>query len=189
MDKSCLPRRDLTETAFRKYEHVIARGCVEDFEHDTGAMSAYTFIARFNDAKLGFRRYGYESKAIPEDADVTLVQAKPISEFCVYIFNHARAKKGIALPITREKYDERTGQYKTRLLSVPFELPLDIELLTTLVSLMRQQKLMCDLVVKVSSNADAAVLNAFSQEQPDDIAYLFVDKIDDTKYSLYNTIK
>lgn len=62
-----LPRFDLREAAFRRYEKIIAKACkgpmtdVPPFER----QSAYTFISRFRDAVRGFKKFGYVSTMIP----------------------------------------------------------------------------------------------------------------------------
>lgn len=58
-----IPRKDITEPAFRRYEELIARALNECFEYHPSKMNLKpsTFIARFRDALTGVRRFKYSS--------------------------------------------------------------------------------------------------------------------------------
>lgn len=68
---NALPRFDLREKAFRRYEKYIAQAC-----QDVVIMHPFldlgikqdSFVARFKDAVLGYLRYRYDSKVIPTNA-------------------------------------------------------------------------------------------------------------------------
>jgi len=70
-----LPRPDLQEPAFRKYERYIARALERSYRIDPMIelhVTPRTFIARFKDAILGFQRYNYTSTSIPRSAAMSL---------------------------------------------------------------------------------------------------------------------
>lgn len=75
-----LPRRDLREDAFRRYEPFIAKALecsitINPRTEMTPPMKAYTFCTRFRDALLGYVRYMYTPKLFPVDADVSVLKA------------------------------------------------------------------------------------------------------------------
>jgi hypothetical protein len=92
-----VPRPDLRETAFRRYEIFIAEAAVKktlivDFSRfPCGPKKTVrlprTFIARFNDAKLGYKRYCYSSTLIPKGFDVANLLATELSDGTVLIEN------------------------------------------------------------------------------------------------------
>lgn len=96
-----LPRRDLREEAFRRYESAIAEGCVHSFTLDPkqyskyGKMTPLTFICRFHDAILGYRRFNYPSTLIPKDFDVTKLHAVEIFGGLVEIINDNTEKERV----------------------------------------------------------------------------------------------
>jgi hypothetical protein len=69
-----LPRPDLREPAFRRYEIYISKivneGSFICFPQYDMHIKPRTFIARFRDAILGFQRYHYDSFVIPKDANL-----------------------------------------------------------------------------------------------------------------------
>lgn len=100
--KGPLPRRDLREAAFRKYEQYIAKALTErvfyidtrtafgadDFgENYKRPMLAATFCLRFNDAKLGFKRYGYQSNLIPRHANLACIKPTEYDMYTIAINN------------------------------------------------------------------------------------------------------
>jgi len=78
LKESSLPRYDLREQAFRRYERYIAMACSEmvfildlkkEFERaGRRAPSPRTFALRFRDAIIGYLTYHYESDTIPANA-------------------------------------------------------------------------------------------------------------------------
>ena len=91
-----LPRPDLREHAFRKYEHLISKACFGSFNFDPTdinnilrPMTAHTFACRFRDAILGFRRFGYISRIIPKDYDVNLIKVYELQDGTVFIKNES----------------------------------------------------------------------------------------------------
>lgn len=65
-----LPRYDLREPAFRRYESIIAEAVVKGsttVDPQAMEMKTSTFIARFRDAVRGYRHYHYESSKIPSN--------------------------------------------------------------------------------------------------------------------------
>lgn len=73
MKPTLLPRADLREKAFRKYEPFLTQALAqpEGFWNPSTAFErpirAATFISRFRDAALALRRYHYKT-SIPQDA-------------------------------------------------------------------------------------------------------------------------
>lgn len=93
-----LPRWELREAQCRRFENLIAQACggslvvtpQEWYETSTcrgKGMSARTMVLRFNDAVLGFRRYGYESGVIPQGFNLKNISAKEYSHGKVFIEN------------------------------------------------------------------------------------------------------
>jgi len=85
-----IPRRDLRESAFRKYEIIIARAVNDlregqSFFHNTGEMKSDTFISRFNDAKRGFTLYNYPSKFIKPKENLSKIRASITFSNCVEV--------------------------------------------------------------------------------------------------------
>lgn len=91
MSTKPLPRRDLREEAFRKYESFIARACYKPIFVDPKVemdppLAATTFAARIRDAILAKRRYGYSSTIIPE-IDLSQLEVLEYSDGRVLIQN------------------------------------------------------------------------------------------------------
>lgn len=94
-----LPRHDLREPAFRRYENCIAKAATQRqlilsfLELPMGLTgkraSCKTFVARFADAKLGYKRYGYKSYLIPKNFDVDNLVAYEMTQDSVVIRNYA----------------------------------------------------------------------------------------------------
>ena len=85
-----VPRSDLREKAFRKYERYINRALHETYELDPGVelqMKPATFIARFKDAILGFQRYRYSSILFTQDADFNAIRLYELPTGYVRIIN------------------------------------------------------------------------------------------------------
>ena len=82
-----LPRYDLRETAFRRYEALIAEACRGSFTYDPFIMGIKprTFVARFRDAILGYKRYGYESFVIPKDFNLDSITCVELTDGRVHI--------------------------------------------------------------------------------------------------------
>src|SRR5512146_2172573 len=79
MQNQIMPRFDLREPAFRKYETFIAQAC---YQHEFKVnpmmrlrVSPATFVARFRDALLAYKTYGYHSDAIPKGAVLSGIKA------------------------------------------------------------------------------------------------------------------
>ena len=91
MNVERLPRKDLREEAFRKYEQDIALGCKGSYVLDprkfSRPMKAASYVARFTDAKRGYRVYGYQSELIPKNYDLDRVRAFELSDGTVQISN------------------------------------------------------------------------------------------------------
>lgn len=85
-----LPRFDLREPAFRRYERYIALACKGNLIVDPKAelgVSSLTFCARFSDAILAKRRYKYSSAIIPDAFDLTLLRAVELDDGRVLLRN------------------------------------------------------------------------------------------------------
>lgn len=85
-----MPRVDLREKAFRKYERYINRALEQTYELDPGVelnMKPATFIARFKDAILGFQRYRYDSILFRQDADFRAIRLYELPTGFVRIVN------------------------------------------------------------------------------------------------------
>lgn len=95
MNNQPLPRRDLREPAFRKYELYIARACSQSIIIDPQAELTFTpstFIARFRDAILAKKRYNYPSSLIPPSFDISKLEAAEIPNGRVLIKNKTEDK-------------------------------------------------------------------------------------------------
>lgn len=87
---NALPRWDLRENAFRKYERYINRALHETYELDPGVemnMKADTFVCRFKDAILGFKRYRYKSILFGPDADFNSIKLYALPTGWVRVVN------------------------------------------------------------------------------------------------------
>lgn len=85
-----LPRIDLREPAFRRYEPIIAEACKQTIEYNPLLklnVNPHTFACRFRDAILGKRRYHYHSSIIPRDFDITVLRVHELSNGNVLIEN------------------------------------------------------------------------------------------------------
>jgi hypothetical protein len=84
-----VPRFDLREPAFRKYEAFIAQACKGTIEVDPAerGMTAKTFRARFMDAVLAFKRYRYPSEIILSTYNVDDIQALELVSGKVRLWN------------------------------------------------------------------------------------------------------
>lgn len=90
MNSQPLPRRDLREPAFRKYEPYIARGCSQSYELDPQVEMKFTpatFVARFRDAVLAKKRFHYLSTIIPATFDLANLEAAELENGHVLIKN------------------------------------------------------------------------------------------------------
>lgn len=98
-------RKELTEKAFRKYEEFIAMGLErEEYWVDPTLMprmmNAATWVARFNDAKRGFKLYNYVSSLIPRGHDVNWVKAE-VDGMMVRVWNEwMKRNKGLVNAIS-----------------------------------------------------------------------------------------
>lgn len=81
------PRRDLREPAFRRYEALISKACGGSFIHRPQGQSAATFIARFYDARLAFRRYHYKSYQILSSYPLERIKLFELEDGRVFIQN------------------------------------------------------------------------------------------------------
>lgn len=82
-----LPRPDLREGPFRKYEPFILAALEGSCKANPfPTQTATTFACRFKDAILGFKRYKYLSK-IPEDADLDCIKVQPLDNGQVWLLN------------------------------------------------------------------------------------------------------
>lgn len=97
-DFEFMPRKDLLEPAFRRYEKLIARAIEQDYVVDPKElgtrMNARTFVARFNDAKRGYTLYGYESQLIPKAFNLMFIKAVVGKNGMVLIYNEFGKTKG-----------------------------------------------------------------------------------------------
>lgn len=94
-----LPRRDLREPAFRRYEYLISKACKGQVTVNPAdyKQSANTLMLRFKDAVLGFKRYRYMTNIVPvdhplkfklhelSDGQVLIMQVEDISQAMVPI--------------------------------------------------------------------------------------------------------
>jgi hypothetical protein len=89
-----LPRPDLREKAFRKYERYINRALHETYELDPAIelrMKPHSFIVRFKDAVLGFQRYRYSSIFFSHDTDFKPIKLYELANGYVRIVNESLA--------------------------------------------------------------------------------------------------
>lgn len=98
-----LPRVDLREEAFRRYEPYMFRSChamsitVDPWDFPTSLTKpmrkASSFICRFNDAKTGYKRYNYKS-VLPPLFDVDNLRPVELTNKSVLIKNLMFTGKG-----------------------------------------------------------------------------------------------
>lgn len=88
-----LIRIDLREPAFRRYETFIAQAALQYKTTisilDIGNRKPSSFVLRFTDAVLAYRRYKYPSTLIPPDANLSMLRAKEMADGTVVITNHS----------------------------------------------------------------------------------------------------
>lgn len=92
-----MPRFDLREPAFRRYEPFMAQAAVkgqiiiQPFEFPASKTrqmkKANTFICRFYDAKTAYNRYHYVSRIIPKDFAVENLKCTELRDGSVLIEN------------------------------------------------------------------------------------------------------
>src|SRR5260370_30569193 len=85
-----LPRYDLREKAFKKYERYINQALHEAYTFDpilVMQVRPTTFICRFRDAILGFQRYHYPSILFSQSADFAAIRLYETSDGKVSIVN------------------------------------------------------------------------------------------------------
>lgn len=109
-----LPRHDLREPAFRRYEDLIAKAATQRqllitlFDLPMGLTgrrtSCKTFCARFADAKLGYKRYHYKSYLVPKSFDVDNLIAYELNDATVVIRNYALSPCPLA-PVLSSDHD------------------------------------------------------------------------------------
>lgn len=90
-------RRDLKEEAFRKYEPFIAKACMGSFMVDPSTLGPQdgfkkpvggaTFKARFSDALLAYRQFGYASGMIPPDYNTRWIKSTLMEDGRVLLEN------------------------------------------------------------------------------------------------------
>lgn len=101
-----LPRRDLRESAFRRYEADIARGTRETFILTPVGVTPLTYCARFKDAILGFQRYKYQSFLIPEGFDLSLLTVHETADGRVLIKNRAAVSQTLRKELDRASVEK-----------------------------------------------------------------------------------
>lgn len=150
-----MPRPDLTEKAFQRYEPFIARGLSGSYNVDVSTLTSQdgfkrgikpiTFCARFADACLAYRKYGYASSMIPSDADVHDVYAKPQKDGTVRIYNrkqdrlaqtesrrlHAR-NKDLVLRLANDINDQRVKGNRSDSYYIGYDTPEELAWLLSL---------------------------------------------------------
>src|SRR5690349_1249842 len=92
-----MPRFDLREPAFRRYEPFMAEAAVKGqvivhpYEFPASKTrqmkKANTFICRFYDAKTAYKRYHYVSRTIPKDFSVENLKCTELRDGSVLIEN------------------------------------------------------------------------------------------------------
>lgn len=93
MTQQPLPRRDLREKAFRRYELYMSRAIHKDIWVDPKAelsLSSTTFKARFDDAKIAQKKFKYSSDLIPSDFNLDLLICSEFEDGRVLIQNKTR---------------------------------------------------------------------------------------------------
>ena len=91
-----LPRFDLREKPFRKFERYINRALHETYELDPYVelhLKPHSFVIRFKDAILGFQRYKYESILFTQEADFKSIDLYELSNGWVRIVNDSSYNK------------------------------------------------------------------------------------------------
>jgi hypothetical protein len=80
-DPTVLPRFDLREEAFKKYELVISEACktnelcIDPKTIFARSLKPHSFITRFHDAILGYLRYGYSSEYLDPSFNYSALKA------------------------------------------------------------------------------------------------------------------
>lgn len=83
-----IPRVDLREPAFRKYERFIAAACNGTITvNPLDGQNTNTFVCRLRDAILGYERYHYPSKLIPLDYPLSRLKPEALNSGQVRINN------------------------------------------------------------------------------------------------------
>lgn len=85
-----LPRFDLREKPFRKFERYIARAMNETYEIDPFMelkLKAHSFVVRFKDAILGFKRYKYDSMLLNQSMDFDCIKLYELPTGWVRVIN------------------------------------------------------------------------------------------------------
>lgn len=105
-DNKILPRRDLREPAFRRYELYISRACEHSISIDPRELklSQATFAARTRDAILSKIRYNYPSDLIPPTFNLANLEVLELSDGRVLIQN--KTKNEIPTMIVNETTEQ-----------------------------------------------------------------------------------
>lgn len=112
MNNNPLPRRDLREPAFRKYEPFIAKACSQSYyltpkSDPSIKCSSATFAARFRDAILAKKRYNYHSNLIPSTFDLSKIEVFEFLDGRVLIQNKTESIAPIE-PVKEQGITEQT---------------------------------------------------------------------------------
>ena len=85
-----LPRFDLREKPFRKFERYINRALHETYELDPYVelhLKPHSFVIRFKDAILGFQRYKYTSRLFDQEANFKAIRLYELPNGWVRVVN------------------------------------------------------------------------------------------------------
>lgn len=87
-----LPRVELREEAFRRYEPYIVKASFGSCTIDPKPMKAHSFICRFRDAIRGLSLYNYETD-IPQGTNLQALKCYETANGMVYIKNESTELK------------------------------------------------------------------------------------------------
>jgi hypothetical protein len=110
---NALPRTDLREPAFRRYEQHIAAALKGSTIIDPAPLKAVTFCARFKDACLGFEKYGYASDVIPTGAWLRVIKPLELPDGKVLLQNRALPPAAPAAPSNKQLFEDLHHRRKT----------------------------------------------------------------------------
>lgn len=99
LESELAPRYDLQEKPARKYEPMIAEALRSSpVYHRPEGCKARTWMLRFKDAVLAFKRYGYKSEHWLPDANLGAIKAYETTDGRVKIINTAIEAQRVAKP-------------------------------------------------------------------------------------------
>lgn len=114
LKKRVLPRIDLREEAFRRFENTIANACKGSFvvkPRVEFGISPRTFLIRFTDAKRGYKLYGYYSDLIPANYELDRIKTVELDNDEVWIMNKFEDQQRARRMVKKSAWKEE-GKWK-----------------------------------------------------------------------------